>query len=157
MFNPTQSYLIACNPRTGSWMLTYALQDSGVAASPDEYFAPEIEEFWTLRFALEPPGVGGSYRDYLTAVFRFGTSSDGFFGTKLLWQSVGAFTGRLREIPLYADLETADLLPTDFRVSESSCYSDVTRYVLRSPDGERPHLASGPSRVERRASLALTN
>jgi LPS sulfotransferase NodH len=114
MFKPIQSYIIACNPRTGSWLLTYALQDSGVAASPDEYFAPEIEEFWTHRFALESREDREFYRNYLTAVFRFGTSSDGFFGTKLLWQSVGAFTGRLREIPLYRDLETADLLPAVF-------------------------------------------
>ena len=114
MFKPVQTYLIACNPRTGSWLLTYALQDSGIAASPDEYFAPAIEEFWIQRFGLKSPEAGGSYRNYLSAVFRFGTSPDGLFGSKLLWESVGAFTGRLREDPALADLETADLLPAVF-------------------------------------------
>jgi LPS sulfotransferase NodH len=114
MFKPVQSYLIACNPRTGSWLLTYALQDSGVAGSPDEYFAPEIEQFWTQRFALDPREDREFYRSYLGAVFQFATSPEGLFGSKLLWQSVESFTGRLREIPTYTDLELADLLPAVF-------------------------------------------
>lgn len=75
--DPKESYLIAACPRTGSWLLTYALQDFGTVGMPDEYFAQDIEAFWSDKWGVVPPAEGGSYRDYLDAAFRTGTSSNG--------------------------------------------------------------------------------
>lgn len=94
--DPDETYLIAACPRTGSWLLTYALQDFGTLGMPDEYFAEDIEAFWAEKWGLVAPALGGSYRDYLDAAFRTGTSSNGVFGSKLLWEWVAHFTARAR-------------------------------------------------------------
>jgi LPS sulfotransferase NodH len=111
---PDESYLIAACPRTGSWLLTYALQDVGTAGMPDEYFAQDIEAFWSDRWGITAPERGGSYRDYLDGACRTGTSANGVFGSKLLWEWVDNFSERVRTLPGYAGLDTALLLTRVF-------------------------------------------
>lgn len=103
--DPEESYLIAAYPRTGSWLLTYALQDLGSLGMPDEYFAEDIEAFWADKWGLESPAHGGSYRDYLDAAFCTGTSSNGVFGSKLLWEWVAHFADRARTMPGFSDAD----------------------------------------------------
>jgi LPS sulfotransferase NodH len=107
---PRESYLIAACPRTGSWLLTYALQDFGTVGMPDEYFARDIEAFWSDKWGLVAPEAGGSYRDYLDAAFRTGTSANGVFGSKLLWEWVANFSDRVRTMPGIAGSDTGTLL-----------------------------------------------
>ena len=102
---PKDSYLIAACPRTGSWLLTYALQDFGTVGVPDEYFAQDIEAFWAGKWGITSPEDGGSYRDYLQAAFRTGTSDNGVFGSKLLWEWVANFTARARTMPEFAEID----------------------------------------------------
>lgn len=100
-----ESYLIAGCPRTGSWLLTYALQDFGTVAMPDEYFTQDIEAFWAAKWGIVAPEEGGSYRNYLQAAFRTGTSANGVFGSKLLWEWVANFTARARTMPGFAEAD----------------------------------------------------
>lgn len=111
---PRESYLIAAYPRTGSWLLTYALQDFGVLGMPDEYFARDIEAFWSDKWGILSPEDGGVYSQYLSHAYRTGTSANGVFGSKLLWEWVADLSERVRTMPGLEGVETRNLLPEVF-------------------------------------------
>ena len=55
-----------------------------------------------------------AYDRYLEWAMAQGTTENGVFGAKLMWQYLGDFVGLLRNIPDYRDLPLADLLPAAF-------------------------------------------
>jgi LPS sulfotransferase NodH len=107
---PTRSYLVACYPRTGSWLLCHALADTGLLGSPEEFFNPDTEAFWAGRGGVRAPGEGGGYRDFLSAVFRLGSTPNGYFGARLMWECIDWFVDRARSLPELAGLGVAELL-----------------------------------------------
>lgn len=137
---PQRSYLVCATPRSGSTLVCHALEETGVAGRPEEYFEAlrhsgrprRPEEYFlgvedqSIRDHLGERSVGSdppprsplwsrtAYDRYLEWVFEAGTTDNGVFGAKLMWGHFGDFVSLLRNIPAYRDLTLAELLPEVF-------------------------------------------
>jgi LPS sulfotransferase NodH len=134
---PTRSYLVCSTPRSGSTLVCKALRDTGVAGRPEEYFEAlrstgrprRPEEYFagvddrSIFDELGDPEDGGApppawsrtaYDRYLDWAMEQGTTDNGVFGAKLMWQYLGDFVGLLRGIPEYRDLPLSELLRAAF-------------------------------------------
>ena len=79
---PKTSYLICSLPRSGSWLLGFALEDTGLAGRPYPFFCPRVMDYVAATYSLpSPPPV----RDYLAAVFKDSMTPNGVFGAKVEW------------------------------------------------------------------------
>jgi LPS sulfotransferase NodH len=90
------SYLICATPRCGSTMLCEALKNTSVAGYPDEYFYHyqklNLSQRWALLF----------YSDYFERILHKGTTPNGVFGVKMMWDNVGIFISEARKISRYS-------------------------------------------------------
>jgi trehalose 2-sulfotransferase len=137
---PHRSYLVCATPRSGSTLVCHALEETGVAGRPEEYFEAlrhsgrprRPEEYFvgaedpTIRDHLGERAIGSeppprsplwsraAYDRYLEWAFEAGTTPNGIFGAKLMWGYFGEFVSLLRNIPAYRDIPLAELLPTVF-------------------------------------------
>jgi LPS sulfotransferase NodH len=135
---PSRSYLVCSTPRSGSTLVCKALRETGVAGRPEEYFEAlrstgrprRPEEYFagvedrsildelgeTPVEAKAPPPAWSrtAYDRYLDWAKVEGTTDNGVFGAKLMWQYLGDFVGLLRNIPEYRKLPLTDLLPAAF-------------------------------------------
>ena len=91
---PERTYLICANQRSGSNLLCRALSDTGVAGYPDEYFLtgppeafPPGWKFWEEGPLAERHGVSDR-RSYRDLAYRVGSTPNGVFGAKLMWNNV---------------------------------------------------------------------
>jgi len=82
---PATNYIVAATPRTGSGLLCYGLEDTGIAGRPAEFFAPHLRSQWCQSWLLSE-NVG--FRQYHEAALRHGTTNNGFFGLKIHWMHV---------------------------------------------------------------------
>ncbi len=73
------SYFISTTPRTGGFLLAEALQSTGIAGKPREYFDPISEKQWVESQAIASDSA------YLETVMAAGTTPNGVFGAKVLW------------------------------------------------------------------------
>ena len=74
-----RSYLICGERRTGSSFLAAGLKLTGIVGTPEEYFCPQHECYWTERLRVV------SRAEYLHKVLAAGTTPNGVFGSKLFW------------------------------------------------------------------------
>jgi trehalose 2-sulfotransferase len=74
------SYLLCATPRTGSNFLCEVLSSAGVAGYPEEYF-------WQRSFWYERWGVS-DFPSFIDRVREHGTSRNGVFGSKLMWDQM---------------------------------------------------------------------
>ncbi|HKQ17614.1 MAG TPA: Stf0 family sulfotransferase [Solirubrobacterales bacterium] len=134
---PERSYLVCSTPRSGSTLVCKALRDTGVAGRPEEYFEAlrstgrprRPEEYFagvddrSIFDELGEPEDGGqppaawsrnAYDRYLEWAMEQGTTENGVFGAKLMWQYLGDFVGLLRGIPEYRGLPLTEILPAAF-------------------------------------------
>ena len=103
------SYIIASVQRSGTHLLGSILRSTGVAGSPDEYFLSKPEETWEKRWG-EPSRVA-----YIQRVLRQNTAANGVFGTVVMWSYFERMLEMLQEIPVYKNLNGAQLLAAVFR------------------------------------------
>lgn len=105
---PWCSYLICATPRCGSSLLCDALDNTGVAGHPDEWFwnEPDNAERWELENYV--------YSDYLQAVLHHGSTPNGVFGAKVMWGYLADVISRMRQIPQCTALILPDLFDTVF-------------------------------------------
>jgi len=108
------SYVIAANQRSGSTLLCRALAGTGVAGRPEEYFLTGPPEgfppgwtFWEEGLFARPFGPM-SREEYLDLVFELGTTANGVFGVKLMWNNIPWVLDKLHEIPRFAGVERAE-------------------------------------------------
>ena len=106
-------------------MLCRALTDTGRAGRPEEYFLcgppdafPPGWRFW--EHGIFAAGHDGLTRaQYLDLVYELGTTPNGVFGAKLMWNNVSCLLEHLAELPQFRGLDRASafrtLLP-DLRV-----------------------------------------
>lgn len=95
-------------------MLCRALRDTDVAGRPEEYFLcgppevfPEGWRFWEQGIFAH--GHGDLTREeYLALVRRLGTTANGVFGAKLMWNNVPCMLEHLREVPRFRELDRAE-------------------------------------------------
>jgi trehalose 2-sulfotransferase len=137
---PGRSYLVCATPRSGSTLVCHALEETGVAGLPEEYFEAlrhsgrprRPEEYFlgvedqSIRDHLGERSVGSeppprsplwsraAYDRYLEWAFETGTTDNGVFGAKLMWGYFGEFVSLLRNIPACRDVPLAELLPSVF-------------------------------------------
>jgi trehalose 2-sulfotransferase len=137
---PKRSYIVCATPRSGSTLVCHALEETGVAGRPEEYFEAlrhsgrprRPEEYFvgaedpSIRDHLGERAVGSeppprsplwsraAYDRYLEWAFEAGTTANGIFGAKLMWGYFGDFVSLLRNIPAYRDIPLAKLLPAVF-------------------------------------------
>jgi LPS sulfotransferase NodH len=137
---PLRSYLVCATPRSGSTLVCHALSETGVAGRPEEYFEAlrhsgrprRPEEYFlgvedqSIRDHLGERAIGSeppprsplwsraAYDRYLEWAFEAGTTDNGVFGAKLMWNYFGDFVSLLRNVPTYRDLPLTELLPTVF-------------------------------------------
>jgi LPS sulfotransferase NodH len=125
----SKAYLVCATPRSGSTLLCEALKATGVAGRPEEYFEsvvatgrpprPEsyldgLDDLGALALlggaaAPEPPpyssleGVA-RYAEHLERVREWGTTRNGVFGVKLMWDHVGRLHRRAGDpLELFGD------------------------------------------------------
>ncbi len=100
-----RSYVLCGTPRTGSTLLCNLLSSTGVLGRPESYFREPDEVAWATRFGLVTEG--GQVRDYrafVNAALSAGTSSNGVFGVRIMWGSLGRMTEGLGQVPGKSDL-----------------------------------------------------
>lgn len=87
------SCIIAALPRSGSWLLAEALNNTDLAGQPEEYFRPDFTRIWSRRWKLPERA---SYRRYIEAATRFSTTPNGVFSVKLHWYQFAWFLEQMR-------------------------------------------------------------
>jgi LPS sulfotransferase NodH len=140
LVTPTRSYLACATPRSGSTLLCDALENTGVAGRPREYFE-ELKEtgvprrpreyFWGLRspevLRLLPHDSEldreaeqraswnrEDYSRHFASSLLEGTTPNGVFGSKLMWSYFKDFLELMRGIPRFAGMDDGSLLSAAF-------------------------------------------
>jgi LPS sulfotransferase NodH len=136
---PKLSYLVCATPRSGSTLLCKALDRTGVAGHPEEFFeakqqtgapargsdylwdAPDVDLHELLGEDPQPPAPEYSslegiddYREHLRRTLEAGTTPNGVFGAKIMWGHRQDFLRLARTLPELEDLSERDLLGTLF-------------------------------------------
>jgi LPS sulfotransferase NodH len=107
------SYFICGSQRTGTSVLCEALTLSGLAGRPAEHFVPEFKDSeaighdragfersdWARRKGVE------SFPAFFEAVLEEGTTPNGVFGTKLMWNCLDGLLEKLVELDGCCELE----------------------------------------------------
>jgi LPS sulfotransferase NodH len=133
------SYLVCATQRSGSTLMCELLKSTGVAGRPEEYFEamrdtgapPHPREF---LHGLPATGVGirddprlpqapdysslsglPGYRQHLERTFARGTTPNGVFGAKLMFNQLDELHARAGGLPEFSGLEVAELLERLFR------------------------------------------
>jgi LPS sulfotransferase NodH len=110
-------------------MLCRALADTGVAGRAEEYFLavdPSQLPGWK-EWELGPFGVANGATDresYLEIVYRLGTTPNGVFGAKLMWNNVHWALEKFREMPRFAPMSRAEVFHAVF---PNLCVIHLTR------------------------------
>jgi LPS sulfotransferase NodH len=135
---PKLSYLVCATPRSGSTLLCKALERTGVAGHPEEFFeakqqtgapARGSDYLWDAPVDLhellgedpEPPAPEYSslagisdYRQHLRRTLEHGTTPNRVFGAKIMWGHRQDFLRLARTLPELRDLTERDLLAALF-------------------------------------------
>jgi trehalose 2-sulfotransferase len=134
MIFPTNAYIVCSTQRSGSTYLCALLAATGVAGNPQEYFeaqphtgAPPHPGFFLE--GLPRTGVGvrddprptdapeysalmlvDDWEAHVERTFRLGTTPNGVFGTKLMWNQIADIEEHATEVPDLAGLNGRALL-----------------------------------------------
>ena len=136
---PTCSYLVCATPRSGSTLLCKALEETGCAGHPEEFFEAKRETGAPARgsdYLWDAPGVDleellgddprppapeystlegvGDYRDHLRRALEWGTTENGVFGAKLMWGHREDFLRLARSLPELHGMPERELLDALF-------------------------------------------
>jgi trehalose 2-sulfotransferase len=137
---PMLSYLVCATPRSGSTLLCQALDQTGVAGHPEEYFEamhrsglprrpheyfdPDRHANIVERLAFREMPEGNAkpnplwhpdtYDQYLAWALEEGTTANGVFGAKLMWGYLGDFAQLLRGIDNMDERPLPELLARAF-------------------------------------------
>ena len=115
-----QCYLIYANARSGSTLLSRALSDTGIAGHPGEYFLtgpPEAFPPGTTHWEDSPLARrhGVIEREqFLRLVYQVGSTPNGVFGAKIMWNYVGWAMENLRELPRFSRMTIEQIFEAMF-------------------------------------------
>jgi len=77
-------------------LLCGLLDSTGVAGHPESYFRREGEQEWAARWGIASPSDGTfSYADYLKAAIRTGSTANGVFAARIMWETLGEVAAKL--------------------------------------------------------------
>jgi trehalose 2-sulfotransferase len=127
------SYLVCATQRSGSTLLCELLKGSEVAGVPDEYFEPlratglprqpreyfpdgALDEIVGTLAPIEPGRAErpGEFEGWFTYALQRGTSRNGVFGAKMMWNYFDDFRNRVKELPGLGDVTFTDALDALF-------------------------------------------
>ena len=111
--------LVCASQRSGTTLLCRALADTGIAGRPEEYFLAVDEREQPGWRCLEdgPFGLAHQARDrehYLEIVYEFGSTPNGTFGAKLMWNNMPWAVAKFWELPSFRDLDRAAVFHAAF-------------------------------------------
>jgi LPS sulfotransferase NodH len=104
----TRCYLICTVQRTGSWLLCHALEDTGVAGVPAEYFHRGDEALWADRWRTTGDAA------FFAAMVSEQRTPNGVFGSKMMWNYFQETLERLRNLAGDRISSDAQVLATRF-------------------------------------------
>jgi LPS sulfotransferase NodH len=127
------SYLVCATQRSGSTLLCELLRATEVAGVPDEYFEtlrstglarqprqyfedPTVRDI-AVRLSPTLPGrpeQPGDFEGWFRYVLERGTTRNGVFGAKMMWNYLDEFKMRMGEIPGLGDLTFIERLDAVF-------------------------------------------
>jgi LPS sulfotransferase NodH len=134
VIHPDHSYVVCSTQRSGSTYLCRLLASTGVAGTPQEYFEARAETGSPPHpgyFLAGLPRTGAGIRDdvrptnapeysdlrvvdgweeHLARTFRMGTSENGVFGAKLMWNQLPDLQQHATAMPEFAGLDGSELL-----------------------------------------------
>jgi trehalose 2-sulfotransferase len=91
---PAKSYLVCSLPRSGSWLLSLALENTGLAGHPYPFFCPRVMDYCAATYSLpSPPPM----RSYVDAVFANSLTPNRVFGAKIEWFDLANLYELVRE------------------------------------------------------------
>ena len=136
-----RSYFISTTPRTGSFLLAHALDSTGIAGRPQEYFDPNFENLWLERLGIS------SDAEFFEKVVPEGTTPNGVFAAKVHWHQFEYLAGKLQSV--HGDGPILDLLERTFpglrvRLPHSPGQGPSSRVVL--PGDRDQRMVVGPDR-----------
>jgi LPS sulfotransferase NodH len=106
--SPRSSVFICGVQRSGTWLLAHLLRSSGVAGYPGEFFSPDdarrFREEWRVS----------RFEDYLERVLEVGTSRNGVFAAKLMWNYFDGFMFQIRRLTSEYERPDLDVITTVF-------------------------------------------
>jgi LPS sulfotransferase NodH len=110
---PETSYVICASARSGSNLLCEALWNTELAGHPDEYFL-----YWHWA-AHEPARLSSDFVQpwllptdaFLQKLARAGTTPNGVFGVKIMWEHLEVIIDNLRALRPFRDLEATAIFP----------------------------------------------
>jgi trehalose 2-sulfotransferase len=127
------SYLVCATQRSGSTLLCELLRATNVAGVPDEYFErlkkmglprqpreyfqdPSVKDIAdclpaTIPGRSEKPG---DFEQWFRYVLQRGTTPNGVFGAKMMWNYLDDFKQRMAELPGLGDLSFNEMLDDVF-------------------------------------------
>ncbi len=138
MITPSTAYLVCSTQRSGSTYLCELLASTGAAGDPQEYFEARAETGMPPHpgyFLAGLPRTGAGIRDdlrptdapvysdlrtvdgwaaHLERTFRLGTTSNGVFGAKLMWNQLPDVEVHAAALPEFVGLTGSELLETLF-------------------------------------------
>lgn len=94
--------------RSGTSLLCECLKATGVAGVPDEYLMSWEDGAWA-----QDHGVATRH-EFLRKVLEVGTTPNGVFGIKIMWNYFPEIIEKLRQMPEYAGVPQGRLLQTVF-------------------------------------------
>lgn len=106
--HPGTSYLILATPRSGSYLCCESLINTRLAGYPTEYFGPLQTRATLLHLKTS------NHAEWLAWLHKEGTTPNGVFGAKLIWQFHEDLVDRLHTIDGFEKLSTPEVLSTAF-------------------------------------------
>lgn len=134
MTEPRRSYLVCATQRSGSTLLCELLKQTGVAGRPEEFFEasrdtglpPHPGDYLAglartgVGIRDDPTPAAGpdysslhgieNYGDHLERTREWGTTPNGVFGAKLMWNQLPELAALAGTLPEYAGLQWIELL-----------------------------------------------
>lgn len=105
---PELLYLICTQPRSGSWLLSEALESTNLAGYPQEYYAEVYVEKRVKEWGVSTP------TEYQAKILETGTTPNGVFGLKFHWYQFDIFLKQFREISGNHDLPAHRIVASAF-------------------------------------------
>ena len=88
-WRPTLAFLVCCTPRSGAGLLCEALEATGLAGHPHDFFEPDTARALAERWGERPFGR------YLERALEEGATPNGVFGARLTLEGLGTLRRRL--------------------------------------------------------------
>ena len=121
MIKAHTSFIVCATPRSGSSFLCEALWNTRLAGRAEEYFNRESEAIWRARH-----GIGSSI-DYLRWLMDRGTSTNGVFGAKIMYDQMPYCVQLLRQLPDYQHHSPANIVELITTTFPNLFYVWITR------------------------------